>query len=470
MNLACQLARQLGAEIVETHISWVLLTETLAYKLKKPVRLPFVDYSTAQRRRHFCEEEVRLNQRLAPSVYLGVSRVTGPAEAPEIDGAGETLDWAVRMRRFPAGALFSERLAAGTLTTAAVDRFARRLARFHAEAPALRTAAAAGEAPLARALAALAGCEDLLAAPDRTALRTWIASEGGRLEPFWSARRDGGFVRECHGDLHLANVLEIDGEAAAFDCIEFEAGLRCIDLVEEVAFPLMDFAARGSAALGWGFLNAWLEATGDYEGVTGLRFALVYRALVRATVEHLRSPGSAAAHGYAQQALAFGRPGDPILCITHGLPGSGKTFRSQQLLEDRGAIRLRSDVERKRLHGLQALADSRAAGVAIYTPEATQRTYERLFALARVALRAGFPVVIDAAFLRRTERATARAVATGLGVPFGILDCQAPPQVLGNRLAQRRGDASEADSQVLAMLTAAAEPLDPRELAETLPT
>lgn len=467
-SLASTLARRLGAELVETHISWILLTPALAYKLKKPIHLPFVDYSTLERRRHFCEEEVRLNQRLAPALYLGVSRVTGTPDAPDIEGAGETLDWAVRMRRFPPGALFSERVAAGTLTAAAVDRFAARLAHFHAGAPRLQSPAPGGQL-LQRALAALAGCEALLAPEERERLQRWIASEGEPLEPFWAARRAAGFVRECHGDLHLANILELDGDVVAFDCIEFDAGLRFIDVVEEVAFPLMDFAAQGQPALGWRFLDGWLEATGDYEGVAGLRLALVYRALVRATVENLRSPGSAAARTYARQALAWSRPGEPALCITHGLPGSGKTFRSQAWLEARGAIRIRSDVERKRMHGLQPQADSRAAGLAIYTRDATRRTYERLFVLARIALQAGFPVVLDAAFLRRDERAAARALAEQLGVPFNILDCDAPPDVLRARLAQRRGDASEADAEVLAALAAVAEPLDAAERAAACP-
>lgn len=468
-SLASTLAQRLGAELVETHISWILLTPALAYKLKKPVHLSFVDYSTLERRRHFCEEEVRLNQHLAPALYLGISRVTGTPDAPDLDGAGETLDWAVRMRRFPPGSLFSERVAAGTLTAASVDRFAARLARFHADAARLQSPAPEGQLLQQRALAALAGCAALLAPAQNETLRHWITSEGEALEPFWAARRAGGFVRECHGDLHLDNILEAEGEVAAFDCIEFDAGLRFIDLVEEVAFPLMDFAARGEPALGWRFLDRWLEATGDYGGVPGLRLALVYRALVRATVEHLRSPGSAAARTYARHALAWSRPGEPALGITHGLPGSGKTFRSQAWLEARGAIRIRSDVERKRMHGLEAQADSRAAGLAIYTHDATRRTYERLFMLARFALQAGFPVVLDAAFLRRDERAAARALALQLGVPFGILDCDAPPDVLRARLAQRRGDASEADVQVLATLAAVAEPLEADERAAVWP-
>ncbi|HEY0822402.1 MAG TPA: AAA family ATPase [Ramlibacter sp.] len=465
--LVDRLARRLQARVVETHISWVLLLPQLAYKLKKPVRLPFLDYSTRERRLHFCEEEVRLNRRLAPSVYLGVSRVTGSADAPEFDGDGAVLDYAVRMRRFPDGALFSERAAAGSLAPADADRLAQRLAAFHVSAPVAPTAAGPGLRE--RAFAALEGCAGLLGPGERDALGSWLAAEAARVTPLWQERRAAGHARECHGDLHLANLLELDGEVAAFDCIEFDDSLRCIDVIEDVAFTQMDLAARGHAALAWRFINAWLERTGEYEGLPGLRLCLAYRALVRATVEHLRAPGGDVARRYAGQALAWSRSAAPRLVVTHGLPGSGKTFASQALLEQEGAIRIRSDVERKRLYGLEMLAASREHGLEIYTSDATRRTYERLFTLARQALLAGWPVVLDAAFLKHEERAQARALAGSLGVPFAILHCEAPLEVLQERLRSRRGDASEADLAVLEKLRSAGEPLDAQERACVLP-
>lgn len=459
-----RLARRLHAEVVQTHISWILLLPEVAYKLKKPVRLPFVDYSTLELRRHFCEEEVRLNARLAPSLYLGVSRITGTPEAPAIDGPGDTLDYAVRMQRFPAGALWSEQLDAGTLDAAAVDRFAIRLARFHAAAPRAGPAPPTPpDLPLRRALAALDAAGPVLPAGAGAALSAWLRQEWAGVQPLAANRAMHGHVRECHGDLHLANIVTLGREVAAFDCIEFDAALRWIDVVDDAAFAFMDFAARGRADLGWRFLNAWVEELDDHGALPLLRFGTVSRALVRAQVEHLRAGGSGAAMRYARAAVAWTQPAAPRLYITHGLPGSGKTFASQRLLERVGAVRIRSDVERKRLFGLEPLADSRALGLELYTQEVTQRTYERLFLLARTVLRAGISVVLDAAFLRYAERDAARALAAELGVPYAILACEAPLPVLRQLLLARRGDASEADASVLDKLAAAAQPLRPDE-------
>jgi len=432
-TLVGTLAGSLGADLIETHISWVLLAGDSAYKIKKPVRLPFVDYTALQARRYFCEEELRLNSRLAPSLYRGLTRITGTPEAPALDGSGPALEYAVHMRRFPEGALFAEQLTAGTLSSSDVDRLAALLADFHnGQAPAEPSAGfASAEARHGSARAALTGALAVASPAQWAQLHDWIESEAAGLQALWTQRRQEGRVRECHGDLHLDNVVSLAGGVAAFDGIEFNPALRWIDVLDDIAFPVMDFMARGRADFAFRLLNHWLDGSGDHAGLPALRFSLVYRALVRAQVEHLNGPGhEAAARRYLDTALALARPGQPRLFITHGLPGSGKTFASQRLLEREGAIRLRSDVERKRLFGLSMLADSRASGLDVYTPEATARTYAQLFRLARGALQAGWPVILDAAFLHRAERAQARALASDLGVPFSIIDCQAPPQVL----------------------------------------
>lgn len=458
------LARCVDARVIETHISWVLLAAEFAYKVKKPLRLPFLDYSTLARRRRLCAEEVRVNQAMAPSLYRGVSRITGDAAAPQIDGSGPVLEYAVRMRRFADGALFSERLAAGLLDARNVDGLAAVLAQAHRHARVRRRPAAEGAAVHRRALAALEGVQAFLAPAQAVQLRAWLEDGAVSLNSQWRQRHRSGHVRECHGDLHLGNAVLLDGRVAAFDAIEFDPTLRWIDVAEDAAFPAMDFAASGRPDYGWRFLNAWLDATGEHKAAGVLRYALAYRALVRAQVEGLRGSRRTQVARYVQAALAWSQPAAPRLVITHGLPGSGKTFRSQQLLEQQGAILVRSDVERKRLFGLDALDSSRARGLDVYSGDATAHTYARLFELARSVLAAGFNAVIDAAFLRRHERDAARQLARDCGVPFEILVCKARPSVLRRRLGDRASDASEADLDVLRRLTDSMEELAPDEL------
>ena len=389
------LARTLHAQVIETHISWVLLTRDLAYKIKKPVHLPFVDYGTLEARRGFCEEEVRLNRRLAASLYLGVSRITGTHRMPEVDGAGTALEYAVRMLRFAPGALFGEQLAAGALTPGAVDSLALLLGDFHESAPATADGNGFGSAERRRAVAfaALDGAAPVLHSAERARLGDWLASQAAALGPLWSQRLAAGRVRECHGDLHLDNVVSLDDGVAAFDCIEFDPALRWIDVVDDIAFPIMDFGARGRSDFAFRLLSGWLDRTGDHGGMPALRFSAVYRALVRAQVEHLRGAdrAAAAARRFVDAALHWTQPPSPRLVITHGLPGSGKTFQSQRLLESEGAIRLRSDVERKRLFGLGMLEDSRSHGVDLYNAEATARTYQHLFCDGALAAAGRFP-------------------------------------------------------------------------------
>jgi aminoglycoside phosphotransferase family enzyme/predicted kinase len=445
----------------------VLLAGELAYKVKKAVRLPFVDYGTLQARRHFCEEEVRLNRRLAPSLYLGVTGITGTRDAPVLDGAGAVLEYAVRMRRFPPGALFGERLAAGSLSDEEVGKLAALLAGFHCGTAAPLPAGEFANPSHRRAvaLAALQGARVAASEGEHEYLQSWLEAAAAALTPLWTARRGAGQVRECHGDLHLDNIVCLDGEVAAFDCIEFDPALSCIDVIDDIAFPVMDFSARKRRDFAFRLLDDWLDRTGDHGALPALRFSVVYRALVRAQVEHLRGAGhEAAARRYLETALAWTQPRQARLVITHGLPGSGKTWQSQRLLEREGAIRLRSDVERKRLFGLGLLEDSRASGADLYGTEATERTYAHLFATARMALQAGYPVILDAAFLRREERARAQALARELEAAFSILDCEAPLHVLRERLRARRGDASEADVAVLERLRTVAQPLERHEL------
>lgn len=473
-----RLAALLGARCVETHISWVLLGADEAWKLKKPLTLPFVDYGSLERRRACCEAELRLNRRYAPSLYLDVSRVVGDDTALRmVAGEGDvaapapggtTLEYAVHMRRFDDDALWSRRLDAGRLGPGDVDALAGWLAQVHEAAPRQPPGGPHATPPSRRAaaLAALDGAGPWLSAGEAARLREAIERQARSLAPLWHDRHAGGAVRECHGDLHLDNIITLGGAVQAFDGIEFDPALRWIDIVDDLAFVLMDLQARGRRDLAFRLLDGWLTRTGEHEALPALPLAVAYRALVRAMAAGRRDDREDARR-YATTALDSIAPpagrAPLVLAITHGLPGSGKTTRSGRWLEAHGAVRLRSDVERKRLHGLGALDDSHAAGIDLYGPEATRQTYERLGMLARVALRAGYPVVLDAAFLRRAERDAMRTLATQLGADFVILDCAAPMDELRRRIEDRRGDASEADVAVLERLSTAAEPLDGEE-------
>ncbi len=456
---------------VETHISWVLLDGEAAWKIKKPVRLGFLDFADLGARRQACEDELRLNRRLAPALYREVVPVRGRPDAPHFGGDGPTIDYALRMTQFPDDALLSEQLSAGTLDAATVDRLAVRLATFHRQAD--RAAPDTSFGAPDRVLGATADVLGGLAArsndPRLAGLVAWCRAEGERLLPRFAARREQGWVREGNGDLHLDNLIAVDGDATAFDCIEFDPALRWIDVQSDIAFLTMDLQARGRRDLAFRFLDRWLEATGDYAGLALHRYYAVYRALVRAMVGAIRRAEGLVAAGPDYLAIATTLAGafDARLAITHGVSGSGKSVVAQRLLEAAAAVRLRSDVERKRLFGLGALDATAALGAAVaYSPDATRRTYARLRDLAAAVLDAGYPVIVDAAFLKAAERDAFRQLAATAAVPFSILDCHADAAVLRQRVASRHAradDASEADIDVLERQLADAEPLAPGE-------
>ncbi len=460
-----QLVADLDAQLIETPLSYILLTKQEALKVKKNVCLPFVDYSSLAARRFFCTEEVRLNKNFAPGMYLDLQCIAGSSKPPASGMPAQVVDYAVRMRRLAPGSLYSEKLANGKLTSADIDALAAHVAHVQDRAP-RASSGKFGKPALrrAQALGALEGSRPLLSPGQFSLLEVWLNAQSASLVRLWTERRLAGRVRECHGDLHLANVATLDDKVVAFDCLEFEPGLRWIDVVDDMAFTVMDLDSNGRRDLAYRFLNAWLDQTGDHGCLPALRLSVVYRALVRAQVESMRGPDRRdAARRYIATALSWAHSGNAWLFITTGLPGSGKTVASQQILERDGLIRLRSDVERKRLFGLAALDVSAARGQSIYTGNATCRTYARLMELARSALLAGFPVIVDAAFLRRAQRNFAGALASRLGVPFVIIDCKAPVQVLRQRVLSRRHDASEADVAVLGDLIATAEPLSADE-------
>jgi aminoglycoside phosphotransferase family enzyme/predicted kinase len=475
--------------VLQTHISWIVLTGPYAYKIKKPVNLGFVDFSTLAQRHFFCQEELRLNCRLAPQLYLEVVALYGTPERPRFHGQGTPIEYAVKMAQFAQETLLSHLIAVGQLQVSHMDCLAHEVSAFHARIATADSRSRFGTPeviyhPVQENFQHLF---DVINDPVRQAharaLEAWCQRLFAARRPTFVARKRDGFVRECHGDMHLGNMLLLDDAVVIFDCIEFNEDLRWIDVASDVAFLTMDLEDRGRPDLAHRFLNGYLEATGDYDLLVLLPFYLTYRATVRAKVAGIRLGQShLSPEGEQQVREAFGsyldlaeqytRPSRPRLLITYGLSGSGKTFATQQLVEATGAIRIRSDVERKRLFGLAPLERSTdRSDLNLYAPDATQRTYAQLAQQAACVIEAGFSVVVDATFLKRAQRDAFRHLAAQLNVPFTILEFCASAETLRRRVAQRSAqadDASEANLTVLHGQFAALEPLTAEEQASAL--
>lgn len=476
-------------KLVETHISWVFLAGPFAYKVKKPVKTSFLDYSTLAIRRHHCNEELRLNQRFSRDLYLDVVPIASDCGSVRIGGKGEVVEYAVRMRRFPDDALAICRLMSGTMTSAEVRGLALRIAGYHASAAVADVSRRFG-APALVLDEALDNCRDLTAATFTSGkellaqLESWTREYFASHRSCFQMRREHGHIRECHGDLHLGNVVEWGGELVPFDGIEFCEEFRWIDTLSDAAFAAMDFAAHDRLDYCHSFINTYFEATGDYEALTVLRWYLVYRAMVRAKVAAVRLAQvakSSAEHTEVENRLqaslelsthfAGEDTAQPILWITHGLSGSGKTTGSEHLVQRNGAVRIRADVERKRIAGMTLGGNGfgpNHSTVDLYSPEMTDRTYHRLLDLATGILQCGFSVVVDATFLKKWQRQLFRDTARRVHVPLRIVAFKADEATLRRRIADRianHRDASDADGRVLDMQLANQERLDAEELA-----
>lgn len=469
-----------GFQVIETHISWVILTGSYAYKIKKPVNFGFLDFTELSGREFFCNEELRLNQRLTEGLYLDVLPITGSADAPQLDGQGPVIEYALKMRQFPQSQLLSTLQTNGELTTAHIDEMAVQIAHFHTHAP---------HVPLEHHQ----GTPDAVMEPVRQnfeqirpflsdkadlqqleALEAWAEASFTRLHPLLEQRKAEGFIRECHGDIHLGNATLIDGKVVIFDCIEFNEPFRFTDVYADTAFLAMDLEDRGLKSLARRFVSQYLELTGDYQGLELLNFYKAYRALVRAKVSLFSMPAEASAvqraatlrqyRNYANLAESYSTIPSRFLTITHGVSAVGKSSVAMRLIESLGAIRLRSDVVRKQLFGEQA--GDNTVGYGIYNADATIKTYDKLHELAGIVLRAGFPVVIDATYLKREQRDAAAKVAEATGVPCLILDCVAPDAVIEGWLTHRKSlgnDPSDATMEVVKAQQASREPLEADE-------
>ncbi len=454
-------------KLIETHISWVILTGDLAYKIKKPVNFGFLDFSTLEKRKHFCEQELQLNRRLAADLYLDVVAITGTSEEPHIAGNTAILEYAVKMRQFPQSAQLDNMLASGKLKPKHMDTIANMVADFHQSAEVAGDASPYGNTagiyqPVAENFQQINEHLDSKSYTDQLeVLSQWSNAAFKKQQTVMAQRKTDGFIRHCHGDMHLRNMLWLHNKAMAFDCIEFNEKLSWIDVISEIAFLIMDLQHRQQQILAKRFLNRYLEISGDYAGLSVLVFYLCYRALVRAKVCALRLAQSNVTErehkkvltefeSYLALADSYTKPASAKLIIMRGLSASGKSTVSQHLVDKTAVIRIRSDIERKRLFNVSQT--NKTAGEidsGMYSTQASQQTYKKLLALASDMIIAGYSVIVDAAFLKYEQRELFQKLAIRLSVPYTILQITAPVKVLRQRITQRSNDVSDANLSVL---------------------
>ncbi len=458
-------------EHLETHISHVFLAGDFAYKLKKPVDFGFLDFTTLEKRRAACAEELRLNARLAADFYLGVAAVcqseTGYRVRPEGCAAGEIeAEVLVRMRRFSQDGLLDHLATTGQLEPETMTGIAQQLARFHASAARGPDIDRFGSVDSLRAQVMQNFTQTVphighaVSAASHARLRAWSEEFLRSHATLFAGRVRDGKIVDGHGDLHLRNLCKLNGRVLIFDCIEFNPALRAGDVMNDIAFLVMDLHHRALATHANRFLNEYLEQTRDYAGLKLLDFYCVYRACVRAKVMALESDTmpatrraleqeAASYFDLAEQILA---PRTPGLLITCGVSGSGKTTLARQAAEVLDAVMVRSDAVRKHLAGIPLTSRAGQSGASIYTSAMTGRTYAALLQHAREIIASGRWAILDAVYGKQQERAAAAALAHELGVPFGILHCQAPRAELQRRLGRRHAegrDISDATVEVL---------------------
>lgn len=463
---------------IETHLSVVYLAGRYAYKLKKRVDAGFVDFTRANVRERACDDEFRLNRRLARELYCGVAAIARRGRAYRIEGTGRGTDRAVRMRRLDEQEIFASLHARGELGMAEIDALAGQLAAFHRLAARRPPRAAFGTATFVQQQmqTVLEAVERETGTPLPIRVCAWCESEGKRLAGHFDARRAGGFVRECHGDLHLDNITRRGKRVLMFDCVEFDDTLRWIDVASDLSFPLMDLQARGRQDLAARLLNGWLQRTGDFAALPALRYYMVYRALVRALVallkarNHPRDERVAQAAPYLNLVERMIEPQRPYLLLCHGYSGSGKSVASEALMSLIGAVRLSSDLERKRTRPFGPV-DPRPLAAAAYSPHSIDQHYDLLLQLAQQVLLAGYPALVDATFLKSLHRARFTALANSLAVPVLLLDFHARARQLEQRVQARAAPSraeSDAGPLVLIRQLANEEPLSPEEMQRTV--
>lgn len=475
-----------SVELIQTHVSFIFLTDRHAYKIKKPVDFGFLNFSTIDRRRFYCNEEVRLNRRLCPDLYEGVVELRETPAGAAFHGTGAVIDYAVKMKRLPADRMLDRLVDAGEITPATMREVSRIIAEFHLAAP--TSAAIAEYGRLDRIM--FNWQENLdqtvpyenttLPAAEREIIREWLTTFASRHEKDFQQRVENGFIRECDGDIHLENICLDDGSVHIFDCIEFNERFRCCDTAADIAFLLMDLDYHGRHDLADDVVDEYISRTGDHGIVTLIDFYKIYRAFVRGKVESLRlnDPGmnaddrSAArlkgeryfrlVRGYIERQRL-----KPTLFITCGLMGTGKSTLSAQLAFELGISSFNSDTTRKQIMGLSPTTASRDAfGDGLYDQQATEATYAELLSRAEEQLRKGTSTIIDASFRSKAHRNRCARLAQRYGASFVILQTTCSEVEIRRRLLERESGGKSISDGRLGLLASQAALYEPPDESE----
>lgn len=446
-----------SVELLQTHVSWIFLTDKHAYKVKKPVNFGFLNFSTIDRRRFYCNEEVRLNRRLCPDVYEGVVEMREVAGGAAFHGNGPVIDYAVKMKRLPAEQMLDNLVNNNQISKSEIQKVARVIADFHRHAPTSPAIAGFGQ-PDRIMFNWLENFEQMipfedttLSVPEREHIKTWVSSFVAENTDLFRRRVDDGFIRECDGDIHLENICMTDDKVCIFDCIEFNERFRYCDTAADVAFLLMDLDFHGRHDLADAAVTTYLETSGDTSMMALIDFYKLYRAFIRGKVESLHFIDSGIdpreqerarkkairyfrlARGYIER-----RRLKPTLFITCGLMGSGKSTLTAQLSFELGIASFNSDTVRKQMAGIPTDTPvSGAYGEGLYSSRTNTATYAELLRLAEAELEAGHSVIIDASFKRKDERCRFAALATRYAASFTILHVTCSELESRRRLAER---------------------------------
>ena len=466
-------------EMIQTHVSYVLLTGDYAYKIKKPVNFGFLDYSTLELRQHFCNEELRLNQRGAGEIYLEILPITQTDTQFQLGENGEPVEYTLIMHQFPQDALFLSLFERGELTETLMEELGRVVATFHALSPTSDRIKTFGEPDQVRKAfdENFEQTEKYIGGPQTQAqfddTKQYSERFFGEYRELLNSRITNNWIRECHGDLHLRNICLLQNKILLFDCIEFNEPFRFVDVMFDIAYAVMDLEARQRPDLANAYLNTYVEEIGDWEGLQVLPLYLNRQSYVRAKVTSflLDDPGvpwtekekakETASH-YYKMAWQYTKPRQGKLILMSGLSGSGKSTIAKKLARRMGAIHIRSDAVRKHLGGVPLYEKG---GADLYSPEMTEKTYKRLLELGIKLAATGYSVILDAKYDREALRQDAIAQSQSHDLPLQILQCSAPESVLRDRLNSRSGDITDATADLLASQIAAAEPFAEAELA-----